>query len=161
VPIFVPLNAFKGETSFVAYTKQQMSDLSPYYEELRDNKQLILLCDALNEMPRRASTDGRGLVAEVREELTQVPYYVVSCRVRDYHNDLNSLKLERLEVRDLDLPAIREFVQRYKLLLKYDADELWQKMGGSDGLVDFWQTLKERDESQKFWDENAEMDFRL
>ncbi|GAB5491835.1 MAG: hypothetical protein Phog2KO_20500 [Phototrophicaceae bacterium] len=155
VPVFVPLNAFKGETDFKSYVKQQLStDLAPYYLELRLSNRLILICDALNEMPRTAQSDGRDLVHEVREELSEVVYFVVSCRIRDYNNDLNSLKLERLEVRDLDLPAIREFVRRYKLLLKYDDNDLWNKMGGSEALFTFWSELKHLGKARQFWQED-------
>lgn len=154
VPVFVPLNAFKGETSFADFIKKQMGSLKPYYEVLRDSKQLVLICDALNEMPRTADDGERNLVNEVRDELAKVPQFVVSCRIRDYRNDLDSLKLERLEVRDLDLPAIREFVKRYRLLLKYDDEELWQKMGGSDLLLEFWKIVRDANESERFWQEN-------
>jgi serine/threonine protein kinase len=164
VPVFIPLNAFKGETTFADYIKAQMgAGLAQYFEQLRDNKRLVLICDALNEMPRNAPESenipedlrGRDLVAEVRDELAKAPHFVVSCRVRDYKNDLDSLKLEYLKVRDLDLPAIREFVRRYKLLLKYDDDELWRRMGGSDDLFTFWQQVREKDEADRFWDEQA------
>lgn len=152
VPVFVPLNAFKGETTFLHYIRDQIADLAPYYEELRTQDRLVLICDALNEMPRTAVTDdARDLVDEVRGELVKVPRFVVSCRVRDYKNDLDSLKLERLEVRDLDLRAIREFVRRYRLIMEYDDGELWAKMGGSDDLFEFWESVRRTWEPERFW----------
>ncbi len=154
VPVFVSLNAFKGETDFVTYIQAQMGDLGPYYKSLLDDDGLVLICDALNEMPRQG-VDGRQLLTEVRATLKDVPSFVVSCRVRDYNNDLSGMKLERLEVRDLELPAIREFVRRYKILLKYDDDDLWRKIGGSDDLLTFWQEVREKGEPERFWQEEA------
>jgi serine/threonine protein kinase/formylglycine-generating enzyme required for sulfatase activity len=158
IPVFVPLNAFKGEVSFADYLKAQMNDdLKPYFDILIEQERLILICDALNEMPRE-STDGRNLLSEVREQLEKTPLFVVSCRVRDYHNDLDDLNLERLEVRDMDLPAIQIFLQKY---LRNQAEAFWERIGGSEGLIRFWQALHKNDEPEKFWQEDADIGWRL
>ncbi len=150
VPVFVPLNAFKGNVSFYDYVKAQLSDdLKPYMDTLIETSRLVLICDALNEMPRTA-TDGRDLLNEVRDQLETTPLFVVSCRIRDYHNDLDALNLERLEVRDMDLPAIRLFLDKY---LRDGANAFWERIGGSEGLVRFWQAVRDNDEPERFWDE--------
>ncbi|MCI0713722.1 MAG: SUMF1/EgtB/PvdO family nonheme iron enzyme [Chloroflexi bacterium] len=160
VPVYVPLNAFKGDVSFEAYIRQQMRELAPYYTQLLKDERLVLICDALNEMPRVSTTeDQRELLPDVRDTLAEVPLFVVSCRIRDYDNDLDSLKLERLEVRDLELPAIREFVRRYKQLLKYDDEELWQRMGGSQELMKFWQVVQAESEPQRFWKQDTKFSY--
>ncbi|MBZ0274701.1 MAG: protein kinase, partial [Anaerolineae bacterium] len=151
VPVFVPLNAFKGETTFEAYIKAQLADLTPYYGQLLAEKRLVLLCDALNEMSRTAA-DGRELLPEVRQALAAAPLFVVSCRIRDYHNDLDDLQLERLEVRDMDLPAIREFIHKY---LRDDGQAFWERIGGSDHLFTFWNEVRKENEGDLFWQEST------
>ncbi len=154
VPVFVPLNAFKGVDSagqpqtFVAYIQAQLDDgLRPYADRLLREGRLVLICDALNEMPRQAA-DGRNLVSEVRDLLATVPRFVVSCRVRDYQKDLDDLKLERIEVRDMDLPAIRGFIEKY---LRAEAPAFWERIGGGDLLQAFWEKVKEEGEPERFW----------
>src|SRR5690606_16731834 len=133
--------------------RQQMGGLSPYYSQLLRAGRLVLICDALNEMPRSApDPDGRDLVDEVRTTLAGVPLFVVSCRVRDYHHDLDSLKLQRLEVRDMDLPAIHEFILKY---LRDDGPDFWERIGGSDALFAFWRQVREYGEPERFWQERA------
>lgn len=152
IPVFVALNAFKGEMDFIRYVKQQMGALAVYYDELQAEKRLVLICDALNEMPRTADSNGRNLVAEVRETLGEAQYFVVSCRMRDYRNDLDSLGLERLQVRDLDLPAIHKFVKTY---LRENAASFWQRIGGSDDLYTYWHEVREAGEAGRFWQNDS------
>jgi len=155
IPVFVPLNAFKGvdadgkPQTFTVFIQQQMGDLRPYYAALLRDKRLVLIGDALNEMPR-TSAAGRDLVSEVRETLKNVPAFVVSCRVRDYHNDLDALELERLEVRDLELPAIHQFILKY---LREGGQVFWERIGGNEDLFIYWREVREQREPDRFWDE--------
>ncbi len=155
IPVFVPLNDFKGnaEQTFENFVKEQMGPLSHYYKPLIAEGRLVLICDALNEMSRSSST-GHNLVSDVRSTLAEVPHFVVSCRIRDYDNDLDELKLERLEVRDMDLPTILEFLQKY---LRDDAAAFWQRIGGSDDLLKFWHDVIDKRDGDRFWREDAQL----
>jgi hypothetical protein len=127
--------------------------LAPYLPQLIADGRLLLLCDALNEMPRE-SADGRDLLAEVIEYLDDQPHFVVSCRFNDYKNDLAALHpLEQVRLRDLELLAVREFIGNY--LLKTQAEALWEAMGGGKPLETFWRQVNEKGEGERFWDATA------
>jgi serine/threonine protein kinase/formylglycine-generating enzyme required for sulfatase activity len=164
VPVLVKLNRFKGAVprtdppqpqTFAEFVRASTGPLAPYLNRLARDGRLLLLCDALNEMPR-TGPDGRDLLADVVGYLDDQPYFIVSCRWHDYKNDLADLHpLEQVRLRDLELPAIREFINKY--LPEPKASNLWQAMGGSDLLYEFWQAVNdpERNDEHIFWDPNA------
>ena len=155
LPLYVPLREFDGSQPFVEFVRSKAYTLQSHFEALLKAGRFVLLCDALNEMPRQ-SEDGRDLVAEVREYLADKRDWVVSCRVRDYQEDLSALAgIGKIRLKPLDPPRIEEFIRR-----KYaDAPErgasLWSEMGGSDKLLSFWWQLSEKGDSERFWDAHA------
>ncbi len=146
IPVLVRLNKYTGGT-FTNFVKAALDTLDTYHDQLLREKRLVLLCDALNEMPR-----GNGQLHELVEYLKHAPYFVVSCRVRDYsEDDLTDLKpLEQVLLRDLELPAIRELV--HKRLPDGMGASLWQRMGGTEALFIFWEKVQVANESERFWD---------
>jgi len=150
IPVFVPLNAYTGENTFKEYIQQQMGETGSYYTRLRAQGRLVFICDALNEMPRKG-VNGRNLIEAVRKILRNAYYYVVSCRIRDYHNELDRLNVEWLEVREMELPAIYEFIKKY---LPDDWQAFWERIGGSRALVEFWKAVNEKGEPERFWQED-------
>lgn len=155
IPVFIGLNEFKGENgeTFVDFIKQKMGTLGVHYGQLMRESRLTFICDALNEMPKH-SADDRNLIKEVRETLVKIPNFVISCRVRDYQNDLNELNVEQLEIRDMDLPSVKEFIHKY---LREEGDNFWNRIGGSDNLLLFWNEVADRNEHSRFWKEDQEM----
>jgi formylglycine-generating enzyme required for sulfatase activity len=179
IPILVPLNKFTGTTGagkelkeqpFHEYVTQQVKavepSLVPYLPKLLETKRVILLCDALNEMPRRAPKPvQRDLVAEMRNTLaawqandTIKPYFLLSCRRRDYKDDLNDERLRPLEQIYLHDLTPRQIYTLITLRLGQVAGEgLWKEMGGSAELPDFWdQVIKDfpGDGAERFWKVN-------
>jgi formylglycine-generating enzyme required for sulfatase activity len=158
LPVFVPLRQFNGETDFATFVQRQTYTLQDLYPTLSASGRLFLLCDALNEMPRRGRDDGRDLVAEVRDYLRGQPDWVVSCRVRDYTDDLNGIDgIGKIRLKPLDPPRIHDFIQR-----KYEGwgqaavgAALWRDLRGSDLLLSFWQKVSEKGEGERFWDASA------
>lgn len=156
IPALVYLNQFKGERdgqkwTFAQHVQEALGTLAPLHEALLAQDRLVVLCDALNEMPRRCALDGRDLLAEVRVYLKRARRFVVSCRVRDYRDDLGELKpLEQVYLRDLELPAIRELV--VKRLGAEDGGAVWAAMGGSDRLLAFWEEAQRAGHGEAFWE---------
>jgi serine/threonine protein kinase/formylglycine-generating enzyme required for sulfatase activity len=173
VPVLIYLNEYEGG-DFEDMVRRELDLLAPYHDRLRREGRLWVLCDALNEMPRQ-NGQMKQLVAYLQEthklraeylgrlkresneddnlylELSSRPSFLVSCRVRDYRDDLGDLKpLEQVLLRDLELPAIRELVTK-----RLEGDmgaQLWQEMGGTPDLMDFWQKKHQADELKRFWD---------
>mgnify|MGYP000252022375 CR=1 FL=1 len=113
LPLFVPLREFDGALSFAAFVESRMHNLQSNGAALLASGRFVLLCDALNEMPRRAKTDARDLVAEVRTFLERQPDWVVSCRIRDYSEDLSGMTgVGKLRLKPLDPPRIADFIRR-------------------------------------------------
>ncbi|MCZ7569320.1 MAG: SUMF1/EgtB/PvdO family nonheme iron enzyme [Ardenticatenaceae bacterium] len=155
VPVLVKLNEFNGQTpddrplAFTDFALSHLGLLVPFLPQLRPR--LVWLLDALNEMPRRAPS-GRDLVAEVRAFLAGAPAFVLSCRVRDYRDDLALLRpLEQLSLRDLTPPQIRKVLVRRLP----DGEVLWQAIGGREALLNFWEELVAHGEAERFWEAGA------
>jgi formylglycine-generating enzyme required for sulfatase activity len=138
LPLYVPLGAYNGgglEKHFAAYWIPSLAaDLS---------KQVVLLLDGLNEMPREYTS-------EVDAWLRAHPdaRVVVSCRKLDYAA-LQALPLRRVDVLPLDVERIHEFIgnffedadrDRLFWALAGDAAELWQRWQAADlSFENFWE----------------------
>ncbi|MBI2910021.1 MAG: SUMF1/EgtB/PvdO family nonheme iron enzyme [Chloroflexi bacterium] len=152
LPLFIPLREFKGTMPFADFVRGKANNLQSGFDNLQDR--FVLLCDALNEMPR-TGPDKRDLVAEVRDYLGDKADWVVSCRVRDYADDLSSLsQVGILRLRPLDPPRIWEFISRRFAGWGQPprGAALWAAMGGSDKLLAFWNKMRKHGESDHFWD---------
>ncbi len=151
LPLYVPLREFNGTLTFVDFVRSKAHNLQTEFESLRER--FVLLCDALNEMPRRAE-DGRDLVTEVRDELSNRTDWVVSCRVRDYTEDLSAIRgTGKIRLKPLDPPRIRDFIERkfagWKLVDRGAA--LWRALYGSDDLVKAWDAFVKHGAADGFW----------
>jgi len=152
LPVYIPLREFDGSTPFAEFVRAKTHNLQAAFERLSDR--FVLLCDALNEMPRHAA-DGRDLVAEVRETLDSKPDWVVSCRVRDYTDDLSAIDgIGKIRLKPLDLPRIEEFIRR-----KYAGwgqpergAALWGELGGNTDLLKAWEAFVTHGKPEGFWD---------
>lgn len=165
IPVTVPLNRFRGKDAsgapqdFTEFVRSQLGILRPYHDQLRRQGKLVVLCDALNEMPREGpALDGKGkkrnLLPEVKAYLRATAHFVVSCRARDYGEILADLgkdgkALEQVILRGLEPPAIYEFV--VKRLGEQVGKTLWAEMGGSEDLLAFWKQVSEHGEPERFW----------
>lgn len=169
IPVTVPLNRFRGEDAdgapqdFAEFVRSQLGMLQPYHDQLQRQGQLVVLCDALNEMPREgialnSKEKTRSLLPEMKSYLRETAHFVVSCRSRDYEEVLADLgedgrALEQVVLRGLEPPAIYEFV--IKRLGDQDGRALWAEMGGSEGLLVFWEQVNEHGEPERFWDSRS------
>ena len=145
IPVLIRLNQYGGG-EFVDFVRAALDILAPYHDQLLRDNRLILLCDALNEMPRKD-----GQMTKLINYLKNAPYFVVSCRVRDYKDDLSPLKpLEQVLLHDLEFPAIYELI--HKKLPHDAASALWQAIGGNETLFKFWQEVNQADAGKHFWD---------
>jgi len=153
IPVFVPLREYRGQDqaektlTFAEFVERRLGVLTPHSDQLLKNGRLVLLCDALNEMPR--GTDDQNVTA-LREYLSRQPRFIVSCRVRDYNGqDLTALKpLEQVELQELDLPRIHDLILKR---LPELGPALWKKMGGSTELEQFWHYVVTQNLTTKFW----------
>jgi hypothetical protein len=89
---------------------------------------LLLLCDALNEMPFRDGRDYRDRIGAWRQFVKDWPgnRLVFTCRSRDYSEPLG---LPQVEIERLDDPRIEDFLGRY--LASAQAQETWARLRGS------------------------------
>lgn len=162
IPVFIPLRQFNGETDFPTFVYKQTYNLGQAaFEALLKDGRVVLLLDALNEMPRK-TPDGRDLVAEVQDYLRDKPEWVVSCRVRDYQEDLRDLQdAAKVRLKPLDPPRIyamihKKFAEQYARdpRLKVSAEDgeaLWRAMHGSAALLKAWETFVACERAEAFW----------
>ncbi|MCB9436501.1 MAG: SUMF1/EgtB/PvdO family nonheme iron enzyme [Anaerolineales bacterium] len=142
LPVFVKLSGFDGKTSFSEYAEGQLGALQPYRADLK----LVWLFDALNEMPR-TGPDKRKLMPEVLAFIQGCERFVVSCRVRDYTNELSSIPhLDRLQLRDLTPAQIYRIITQR---LPEQGEQLWQLMHGSADLIAAWDYFVDHEDD--FW----------
>lgn len=151
LPVFVPLAGFTGETSFAVYVQSQMATIQSRFETLLSTGRLILLCDAFNEMPRYGR-NGTDLVSEVKTFLSKIPEWVISCRIRDYQEDLADLSgVSKLRLKSLTLPQIYEIIQRRFSTRPQTAASLWKELCGNADLLGAWMIFAEHGKPDDFW----------
>lgn len=150
LPVFVPLRSYDGQQPFADFVRSQLGPLQSQYDRLLAAGRLTLLCDALNEMPRHAN--GRSLIDAVRDYLRDRRNWVVSCRVRDYQEELRDLPdVGKVRLRPLDLPRIKDVIDRRFSTEPEQATALWQALRGSDALLDAWREFEGAGETETFW----------
>lgn len=160
IPVFVPLRKYDGATSFEAFVRSQMYNLQDSYTELLAHHEVIFLLDALNEMPRSAE-DGRALVPDVQAFARDQARWVISCRVRDYQEELQGIDdTSKVRLQPLDPPRIRDVIRR-RFAEQYapagiasakDGEALWRNIYGSDDLLKAWDLFVATNRRGQFWD---------
>ena len=153
LPVFVPLRSYSGETPFAEFVRGQLGPLQSQYKRLLKAGRLVLLCDALNEMQR--SGNGRNLFDEVRGYLRDRRPWVVSCRARDYQEELEGLvEVGKVRLKPLDLPRIKDVIDRRLHDEPTRAAALWADLKGSGDLLVAWQAFEKTSQPDDFWTGN-------
>src|SRR5262249_30876861 len=115
LPVFVNLAQFNGQAPFAQFAASALGNLAPYREKLK----LVWLLDSSNEMPRRGPEKpaGRALLPELLEfvrALGPQERFVLSCRARDYREDLQPIAdVTRIDLRELGPDQIREIIGKH------------------------------------------------
>ena len=114
VPLLLPLADYQGYTSPYAFVQarwRQQVGREDVGEYLREGH-LLLLCDALNEIPFADDRDYRKRVGAWRRFMQDWPgnRVLVTCRSRDYSEPLG---LHQVEIERLDDDRVREFLCKY------------------------------------------------
>ncbi|MEO8084685.1 MAG: SUMF1/EgtB/PvdO family nonheme iron enzyme, partial [Ardenticatenales bacterium] len=184
VPVLVSLREFAGvrdgkPLAFRAFVQESMGQLGTRLDDLIASGRLLLLCDALNEMPRSVSGDrsggeeaaaddamrsdaradegARDLVADVRSLLSRVPSFVVSCRKDDYRADLQGLgDIEQVTLAPLDPPRMWTIIERRCGMDTARAQAIWHQMDGSDDLLAYWDACVAAQVPDAFWNRDAQ-----
>lgn len=139
----IPLNLWtQAEQSLAAFVGQQMGALAQEFERLCQERRLLPLLDALNEIPHEQQAHK---LQQVRAWLAQdFPYLVLTCRERDYTKMEQGL--DRLTLEPLNPPQIQRFLQNYFAFFAQQG----QGRGQQDAEVLFWQ-LAGGAEMQQAW----------
>ncbi len=139
---FIQLNAYRARPDGTLPTPRQWlnkrwrdryPDLPALDTYLRDGKVLLLL-DAINEMPHSSTGEYHDRVASWRaltQELVQHGNRVMfSCRSLDYSATLSSsdLRVPQIEVQPMDKAQVRDFLNAYT---PTHADLIWDELDGS------------------------------
>ncbi|HQE98520.1 MAG TPA: SUMF1/EgtB/PvdO family nonheme iron enzyme [Anaerolineae bacterium] len=126
IPLYLPLAAYRGYASpqtFVAERWQQQVGVGAASEYLRRGE-MLLLCDALNEMPFSDDRDYRARVQAWRYFVNEWPgnQVLFTCRSRDYGEPLG---LHQVEIMRLDNARVREFLAKY---VPAHAETAWARL---------------------------------
>jgi formylglycine-generating enzyme required for sulfatase activity len=126
VPLYLPLAAFRGYATPLDFVQAHWR-FARGNADLTDalaRGQLLLLIDALNEMPSDDDKDYRAKVETWREFGGAHPgnQILFTCRSRDYSEKLG---LHEVEIAKLDAPRIREFLAKY---VPEQAENAWRKI---------------------------------
>jgi len=134
---FIQLNGYRGDQTphdwLSARWQDRYPDLPPLDDYLRRG-QMILLLDALNEMPHRNTAEYHEKVAAWRtftqEIVAQGNQAIYSCRTLDYSALLSSkeLRVPQIEVQPMSTEQVREFITVYS---PTHADIIWRDVEGT------------------------------
>ncbi len=130
LPLLLPLADYRGYAApqaFLKATWQQYLGPGDITEHLRQGE-LLLLCDALNEMPFESDRDYRDKVGAWRRFVGDWPgnRWVFTCRSRDYGEPLG---LPQVEIERLDDGRVQAFLGKY--LTPTRAAEAWIRLAGT------------------------------
>ncbi|MBV7329836.1 SUMF1/EgtB/PvdO family nonheme iron enzyme [Chloroflexi bacterium TSY] len=146
LPLFVPLDRYTGPEPALEYAATFFGPLGSHLRAYLKSQRVILLLDALNEMPLHARAERVQRIQALLEEHPDV-LVVVTCRVLDY---VDALKLEKLEIQPLDVDQQRAYLHRY-LGDTYGEALFWQLAGGEQ-LAALWVAWQEAGgQWEAFW----------
>ena len=83
LPLLVPLGGYSGPEPALAYAQGQFGELAPELPAYLRSGRVILLLDALNEMPQRGYKERVGRIQALLDQFPDAPV-VVTCRALDY-----------------------------------------------------------------------------
>ena len=127
LPLLVPLGGYAGdEVGPALLPRSYFGELGPHLPAYLRSGRVVLLLDALNEMPQRGYRERVGRIQALLDQFPDAPV-VVTCRALDY---VETLRLEKLEIKPLDPERQRAYLQRY--------------LGETEGEKLFWQLLGEK-----------------
>lgn len=142
ITFFVPLNTYRADSGGAlpaprpwlnAEWKRKYPDL-PSLDDLLNAGRVVLLLDALNEMPHKSSADYHERVEAWRLFLVDVISMgnraVFSCRSLDYSIFLSSkdLRVPQIVVQPMNAEQVREFLDVYT---PAHAATIWRELHGS------------------------------
>ncbi len=133
LPVFVSLNDFRGSADpheFLQTALQRFLGARDLDQALQDDR-LLLLCDAMNEMPFTDDKDRRLRVKawwRFADNLPSGSRLVISCRSDDYL--LEPLGLPQVEIKELDDDRVQEFLGKY--LPEALAGAVWDRLINDD-----------------------------
>jgi len=132
LPLLVPLGGYTGPEDALTFAQNHAGDLALHLTDLLEQKRIILLLDALNEMPQK---EYRERVQRVQTLLDKYPdtSVIVTCRELDY---VEALNLEKLEIKPLDVDRQRAYLHRY--LGEEEGEKLFWAMAGGEEIVKLW-----------------------
>ena len=140
LPLFVPLSMYDTNVDFSTYAEQR-------YGALAEHQPRIWLLDALNEMPQ-GKGQTRHLQAFITELVKQDVPFVLSCRVRDYQEQLRDVPhLHRVDLQDLNPQQIYTIMLAY--LPEATVQEIWRDVMHADGVLEAWDNWQ--DSVREFW----------
>ncbi|MEM6285118.1 MAG: SUMF1/EgtB/PvdO family nonheme iron enzyme, partial [Chloroflexota bacterium] len=130
LPIYVPLGAYDGG-GLTAYIDSHFGGL---FIDDYGHTNIVVLLDALNEMPRQ-------YVSDVDRWIRTHPHVrvVVTCRRLDYAS-IKDLPLRRADVKPLDVRSIYQFISLH-LRSEAATETLFWSLAGED-MTNLWQVFK-------------------
>lgn len=133
IPLLVPLSGYTGPESVLSYATQYAGQLALHLPAYLKAGRLLLLLDAMNEMPRSGYDERVGRIRAILERFRAAPV-IVTCRALDYHEEL---QLVEVDVKPLDVLHQRDYLHRY--LGETDGDKLFWQLAGGDAAADLWE----------------------
>lgn len=145
IPLLVRLGGYDRSEPALAYARQFAGELVPYLAAYCENGRLILLLDALDEMPRTGYDTRRAGLQALLDHYPQV-LVVVTCRAPAYHADLSLIEVH---VQPLDVFCQRTYLHSY--LGETAGEQLFWNLAGEDA-ADLWQEWQRRGMTfAQFW----------
>ncbi len=145
LPLLVPLGGYNGDEPAMVYVQGCFAALAPYLPAYLRHQRVILLLDGLNEMPPHGYAKRVERIQTLLDTFAQAAV-VATCRALDYVETLN---LQKLEVKPLDPPRQLEYVQHY--LGPAEGERLFLQMAG-DEVIRLWEEWQDAGATwEEFW----------
>lgn len=143
LPLLASLGGYTGPEAALDYIQTSFGVLGAQLPAYLAQQRVVLLLDALNEMPQQGYSERVQRIQMLLEKYPKLSV-VVTCRMLDY---VEALKLEKLEIKPLDVDRQRAYLQRY--LDEAEGERLFWLLAGNE-VGDLWQSWRQ---AEGTWDD--------
>ncbi|MCB1909753.1 MAG: SUMF1/EgtB/PvdO family nonheme iron enzyme [Rhodocyclaceae bacterium] len=152
VPVLLELGRWtRAGMSLADFAAHALPAFGKHLEALRDQGRLVLLLDAVNEIPPRQR---HGKAEEIKDFAAdeRIAAVIVSCREKDF-GEL-SLPFDTLGLQPLSPPQVRDFLHRLHDAMdkpQAEAEGLFWRIAGGEAVASAWRKWEAAGAGALFW----------
>ncbi len=136
LPLYVRLGRWTDDRPLERFMADELGPLGGHLSSLLASLRGVLLLDGLNEMPAALRGEKAKAIRDALLEGHPERMAVVTCRTLDY--GALDLGVDRIEIREMDPPRIKAFIDNHLAPAGRDGADLFWTLAGGEAVYDAW-----------------------